>query len=235
MLVATSKSRFAPRAGIADFNAGRRRGMGDAASPIVNQGIQGAGIATSALALIPATGPFAPFAAIGVGLFSLFSNVFGLGSGCGQTCIAATKVVNTVEPYLQQNLKAYQAGGHTKSEQATALKVFDAAWADAVQGCSNPALGSAGQRCISERQAGGSAPWCPTKTGCDWFSLYRDPIANDPNVVPDPVPISMLTPAASPGSASQPIASIAGADWTSLLVPAALVGLGVAFIAGSSR
>lgn len=194
------------------------RGMG-AASPIVNMGTQAAGIATSALMLIPAAGPFAPFAALGVGLFSLLSNVFGLGSGCGQTCIQATRVVDQVEPYLKQNVQAYMNGGHTAAEQATALQIFDAAWADVVKGCSQPALGDAGKRCISERQAGGSAPWCPTGTGCDWFILYRNPIANDPNVV---TLANGQVVNVSPASLSAP-----GFDMTPLLVIGGLLAAAI--------
>ncbi len=172
--------------------------------------------------LIPAAGPFAPFAAIGVGLFALLSNVFGLGSGCGQTCVQATAVVNQVEPFLKQNLQAYMAGGHTLSEQATALQVFDAAWADVLKGCSNPALGDAGKRCISERQAGGSAPWCPTSTGCDWFALYRAPIANDPNVKPNPGSLPSGTSVTLTNG--QVVSSVAtGFDMTPLLMIGGLV------------
>jgi len=51
--------------------------------------------------------------------------------------------------------------------------------------CGAAEMGEPGRRCISERQRGGTAPWCPTGSGCDWFILYRDPIAND---VPVPSP-----------------------------------------------
>jgi hypothetical protein len=100
---------------------------------------------------------------------------------------AATKVVNELEPQLKINLDGYLNGPRNVSSQAQALANFDAMWNMVVEACSNPQLGSAGQRCISERQRGGSAPWCPTGTGCDWFILYRDPIANDTQVRPDPV------------------------------------------------
>ena len=101
---------------------------------------------------------------------------------------AATRIVDEIEVKLKENLQGYLSlPVRYQSAQAQALANFDAAWQAVVENCSNPQLGSAGQRCIQERQRGGSAPWCPTGTGCDWFALYRDPIANDPNVRPDPV------------------------------------------------
>jgi hypothetical protein len=110
---------------------------------------------------------------------SLFRNVF---SGCGATCTGATRVVDQLEPYLKQNLAAYFAQPQRSATmQAQALSVVDAILADVRNGCSDPNLGDAGRRCISERLVkGGSAPWCPSGTGCDWITLYRDPIANDP-------------------------------------------------------
>ncbi|HZT36632.1 MAG TPA: hypothetical protein VFA28_01950 [Bryobacteraceae bacterium] len=123
---------------------------------------------------------------IAAGMVALFHNAF---SGCGQTCIAATHIVDQIEPYLRQNRDLYLSQPiRTPEMQQKALALFDAAWQDVVSGCSDPALGDAGRRCISERQRGGSAPWCPTGTGCDWFTLYRDPIAQDvPNAPANPV------------------------------------------------
>ncbi len=110
------------------------------------------------------------------------------------TKIEATQIVNQIESqYLKPNLLAWQsmpASQKTVSVQAASLALVDHALSQVQQGCSNPALGTAGQRCISERLVrGGTAPWCPNagNTGCDWYALYRDPIANDPNVIPDPV------------------------------------------------
>lgn len=103
---------------------------------------------------------------------------------------AATNIVDQIEVQLKANLDGYLNGPRTVESQLQALANFDAGWDAVVQNCSNPELGSAGQRCISERQQGGIAPWCttPDKRGCDWFTRYRDPIANDvpvqtPNVL----------------------------------------------------
>ena len=86
------------------------------------------------------------------------------------------------------------------------------------QSCGNPALGAAGQRCISERLVrGGSAPWCtkPNNVGCDWYTTIYDPIANDPNVVADPA-----------SAVNSVVSSIAGGNVLVLGLVAALV-LGV--------
>ena len=41
-------------------------------------------------------------------------------------------------------------------------------------------LGSAGERCINERKPGANPPWAVCAPNCpNWFTLYRDPIAND--------------------------------------------------------
>jgi hypothetical protein len=90
---------------------------------------------------------------------------------------ATTEIVNEAEPILQDNMRGYLEGPRTAEAQAWALKNFDDIWAQVVALCGKAEMGEPGRRCISERQRGGSAPWCPTSTGCDWFVLYRDPIA----------------------------------------------------------
>ncbi len=78
---------------------------------------------------------------------------------------------------MQENLRAYMGGPHTVSSQAQALANFDAAWQWLLENCGAPEMGDPGEHCISERQRGGIY---------DMFKDNRDPIANDPNVVPDP-------------------------------------------------
>jgi len=100
--------------------------------------------------------------------------------GCGVTCTAASRIADEAESYLKANLEGYLTGPRTQTSRAVALdtatKLLDAVR----QGCSNPALQDAGRRCISERLIeGGSAPWCPTGTGCDWITLYLNPILHD--------------------------------------------------------
>ena len=91
----------------------------------------------------------------------------------------ATAIVNDLEPLLQQNLQAYLSGPRTVSNQQAALANFDSAWQllTSSQYCGDPALGDPGRACIVDRSRGGQ--W-------DWASYYRDPIANDPDVRPDP-------------------------------------------------
>lgn len=142
-----------------------------------------------------AFGPAAPIAAIVVGIAAIGVSIANQFHGCGQTCIAASQIADKVEVYLKQNKDAYlSASPRYRSLQLAALNNFDLAAKAMNQACGDPALGDAGQRCISERLVrGGSAPWCPTGTGCDWYILYRDPIANDSTVVPDPAEASSYT------------------------------------------
>lgn len=99
--------------------------------------------------------------------------------GPGQK-ILTTKIVDEAEPILVQNLQAYQSGPHTLSSQQVALANFDNVWSQVEQACGNPQYGNPGQACINDRKRGSTK-------GYDWFALYRDPIANDPNVKPDPI------------------------------------------------
>jgi hypothetical protein len=92
--------------------------------------------------------------------------------------VATTEIVNKVEPLLKQNLDGYMAGPHTVSSQKQALANFDAGWAYVVEYCDTPEMGNPGKACVNDRQSGGK--W-------DWFSYYRNPIANDTAVVADPV------------------------------------------------
>jgi len=105
--------------------------------------------------------------------------------------VGATTDANEAERKIQELLEAWNASAKTRSEQVAALAAFDAIWAWLISpaGCGNAQLGTAGQRCISERSAGGTVPG----TGGNWFVWYRDPIAHDPNVIPDPAAGSTIT------------------------------------------
>jgi hypothetical protein len=100
--------------------------------------------------------------------------------------VQTTEIVNELEPMLQENVRAYQAGPHTVSSQAQALANFDAVWNTLVENCELEQYGEPGKRCISDRQAG-SCQWQEAGGCWNWFVGYRDPIANDPNVKPDPI------------------------------------------------
>lgn len=170
------------------------------------------GAGTSALAIAPFTGPAAPFVAI-AGAVAEILGAIGVGKGCGQTCITASNYANQAEALMNQNLNAYVSlTTRYQSQQTQALQNFDQLWAGLVSACSNPALNDAGKNCISQRQSGSCAfktspgQGCqPSQSNCwvncvyspggpngsgnacgDWFIFYRDPIANDPCVQPDP-------------------------------------------------
>jgi hypothetical protein len=103
--------------------------------------------------------------------------------------VATTEIVNVVEPELVKNLDGYLSGPRTVSSQAQALANFDAGWNYVMDSCNIPEMGEPGQRCTSDRQSG-ACVWRDAQGECwNWFKGYRDPIANDPNVLPDPVQI----------------------------------------------
>lgn len=124
-------------------------------------------------------------------------------SGCGPTCIQATEYANKSADLMQQNVKAYfsLAAPRPRSAQVQALANFDALWQQLVQLCSDPKLGNAGKRCISERQPGGKY---------DDARFNRDPIAQDPDVYDDsqPVPGAGVISGARPASSSAPGGSL---------------------------
>lgn len=186
-------------------------GQTQSKAPLIGAGI-GAGISTAAL-FDPEPISKAVLFAIG----ALAAPIASLFRGCGATCIEATQIVNQVEPYLKQNRDTFLAGPYTLSTQQAALALFDDTWNKVLVACGNPSLGDAGRRCISERERGGSAPWCPTGTGCDWFILYRDPIANA-TVTDDSIAGSVSSLATSPGPGGLPLG---------LLIGGALLAVGV--------
>ena len=179
--------------------------------------------------IMAAAGPIAlvnPLAgAIVAGVGALTSLIGGLFRP-DVTKIEATRIVDQIESqYLKPNLERWQSASveqKTRSAQTAALTLVDQALQAVRQGCSNPALGEAGQRCISERLIqGGTAPWCPTQTGCDWITLYKLPIQNDPAVYDDPSPVA--------GSVSSFFGSggVVFSVPMPLLIGAALLGVGL--------
>jgi hypothetical protein len=170
---------------------GYYRGLGDV-RPITSAIGSGLLSAGGVIAMIPGGQlPGAIVAAVGA-LTSLIGSLFAPNI----TNIEATHIVDQIETQLNQLEASWQslpASQKTQTNQAAYLELIDAALNKVQQGCSNPALGTSGQRCISERLVqGGTAPWCPNPghTGCDWITAYRVPIATDPNVIPDAGPSS---------------------------------------------
>jgi hypothetical protein len=184
------------------------------------------------------TGPAAPFVAV-AGAIAEFLGAMGVGSGCGQTCVLSSAYANKAEALLQQNINTYMSipAPRAASAQAAALAMFDAIWNDLKTQCAAIG-GGGGAGCISDRQAGAckwkqradSVPaWGKPAVGeCwNWFSGYRDPIAKDPNVVPDASLNSVSSAADSvssaAGSALQSISGATGVSSTWLLAGAAVV------------
>ncbi len=155
------------------------------------------GVVLSA-AWVPVVGP--AVAAVTIGIMALMNRK------SGKQKVATTEIVNDLEPMMRRNVEAYLEGPRTRSSQALALKNFDDAWAwlTSTAACGNPEYGNPGRACISDRSPGGK--W-------DWFSYYRDPIAQDTNVVDDP-PLQALT---------ADLPAIGGMPASQWLIPAALV------------
>ena len=219
-----------------------RRGFGATAGQVVQTGValgSPVGAAVGGGALAASTGiaaslavPIVGAAIAGVTLLitSLIQN-----SGCGPTCIQASDYANQAEPLLRQNLNAYFSlpKPRSQSAQAAALANFDAVWGKAVQLWQDPSLGNAGKKAISDRQAG-ACTWKQTATyspdimaagepqigQCwSWFSGYRDPISNDPNVVPDSQ--------AAPASGGSLLSSGGSLSSLALIVAAGLIAAAV--------
>lgn len=130
--------------------------------------------------------------------------------------VATTKIVEDVELPLRELVAGYWAGPRTVSSQRQALAAFDAGWQFILQNCGNPEMGDPGRRCISERDRGGIY---------DFFKAYRDPIAQDPDVRPDPQPKSAAADLVE--SVFGAAGSASSADAPGGMSTALLVGLGL--------
>jgi hypothetical protein len=195
-------------------------------------------IAATILALSPTTGPAAPFVAAAAAIVGLLAK-FGVGAGCGQACILSSDYANQAEASLSQNILAYFSipAPRPLSSQQTALALFDEVWQDLVTQCSAASLGDPGKRCISDRQAGActwkqtansvliNIPGEPQAGECwNWFSGYRTPIADDPDVAEDSQATQVTTSMSSTGtSSSSASGSSSLSSGTLYLVGAALL------------
>jgi type II secretory pathway pseudopilin PulG len=222
------------------------RGLGDAQGQATAQQATGVAVSTAgaALPLLVNAGWIAasavPFIGAGLAVAAALAQYLIKNSGCGQTCIQTSAWANQAAQALQQVLDGYFNGARTISSQALALQAFDQTWAKLVQLCSDPQWGDAGKRCISDRQRGACTwkqayapayPGEPQVGECwNWFNGYRDPIANDPDVKPDPVTID---------ATSQDLGTVANSLATSMsgLSPLLLLGGGIlalAFLGGDN-
>jgi len=222
------------------------RGMGDTATTVIQSstgaattllGATGASAAIGADIGITSAAVAIPVVGVAIAGIALLAEYLIANSGCGVTCVETSSWANQAATILGQNIAVYFAlpVPRSQSSQAAALATFDKVWAQLVANCSQAGTGTAGQACISDRQAGACkwkalAPQYPGEPAAgecwNWFNGYRDPIANDPNVADD-VTATATNPAAyvasSVGSA---VSSLAGMSFTELLLIAGALFLG---------
>lgn len=92
-----------------------------------------------------------------------------------------TEIADQATAQLVEIKRVYFSEPYNPANQQAALQAATQMLQAIQDGCGQPEMGEPGKRCIAERLVrGGSAPWCPTGTGCDYFTEYLDPIANDP-------------------------------------------------------
>ena len=118
-----------------------------------------------------------------MGVTTAITQFLGFKKRRGARKVATTQIVDGVAPIMVDNVTVWNNSTKTVSEQQQALKNFDDLWDYVKQACGDPQMGTPGQWCINDRKRGGPI---------DWFKMFRDPIANDPHVRPDP-PIGFAT------------------------------------------
>ena len=129
----------------------------------------------------PFTGPAAPFVLAAASLIGPIASMF---KGCGATCKEATTIANNAETAAQSLLDRWNS---TPVKYASIQKAYLAAQADVwnyISGSCQKIGGQGGSQCIADRQRGGKF---------DFFIHYVDPVANEPDIVPDPVAASSST------------------------------------------
>lgn len=246
------KPRNLPRPG-ARF-AGRP-GLGDAAQIVGATSSIGTPVLTGALAAhaastAAATGsaatilgmsPALAVPIIGAAIVGITMGIIALlRSGCGQTCIITSQWANQAEPLLAQNIQAYFSlpAPRTRQQQQMALNNFEVVWAKLQELCGQPGTGDAGVRCITDRQAGACKwkqtsdspllqyPGEPQPGQCwNWFSGYRDPIANDPVVDDAQAALSSVGSTVSSVVNSLPAVTVGGMNLTPILLLALAGGV----------
>jgi hypothetical protein len=123
-----------------------------------------------------------------------------LNSGCGVTCVETSDWANEAANLLGQNIAAYFAlpPPRSQADQQQAIANFNAIWAQLQTNCGQSGTGTAGIKCISDREAGACTwtqdasssllayPGEPQVGQCwNWFNGYLYPIQNDPDVATD--------------------------------------------------
>lgn len=231
------------RLGLGDLPSGQAIAAGTVAGTVTgaavaqSTGSAAAGaVAGGLLALAPFTGPAAPFVAAAGALIGPILKLF---SGCGQNCVLATQYANQAETALEQMVNQYFAQPvRYQSSQTAALSYIQQVFTALQASCSSPSLGTAGQKCISDRLPQSACTWKASPSsfnGCtytpagpagsgsacwNWYVGYYQPILNDPCVVPDPAAAgsSVLS-----SLGISPTASIGGVPIADLILPAAVL------------
>lgn len=180
-------------------------GLGDAAGTVQQVGGAASSVvapaAAGSVASILGVSAAVAVPLIGAAIFGVTLAITALlRRACGKTCVVTSEWANQAEAILGDNIRAYfgSPAPRSRSQQRAALANFDAVWAQLQQLCSQAGLGPAGQNCIGDRQRGAckwrqtadspllAYPGQPQPGECwNWFTGYRDPIANDTNVVDD--------------------------------------------------
>lgn len=181
----------------------------------------------------------ASFATVGISAgVSLAEDAIGQWIGAarlrGGQKIATTEIANEFASQMGALNKAYFSAPPSCANQRTALDAFDQAltFLQSPQGCGNMGYGSAGERCISERVAGGKY---------DAVRANRDPMANDPRLVGAGCDVSQQvivptttgqltsvqfsTGSTAPGSTAPGFAALPAISSSSSFVPLLLGGL----------
>lgn len=181
-------------------------------------------ITAAAAPAIAGSGPAAPFVAAAMLAAPFVAKLLqNIGKGCGETCELTSDAANQIEAQLKANLLAYQNSARTRAVQSAALAVFDGYWQTLAEYCGRPEFQKtkAGRNCIADRQQG-ACKWKGSDGQCwNWFTGYRDPIANDPDVKADPPPQGI----------DNILTAITGQEGTAngnWLIPAAIVALALA-------
>lgn len=170
------------------------RGLGSVQSAQTKatiESIAASGASTATAILVSMSAVSGPIGIAIGGVIAAGLAIASMFKGCGQTCVQASNIADQVEVQMKQMLQAYMnAPVHYASVQQAYLTQWDAFWQALTQACSDPNLQDAGKRCISDRQRGACVIHDSSGACWDWFKGYRDPVANDPNIVPDPTSIT---------------------------------------------
>ena len=115
-----------------------------------------------------------------------------------------THFVNSAEPLLVVNRDTFLTSPSAEA-QVLALAEFDQTWRELTDLCGASSTGAAGVNCLRDRNRGGR--W-------DWFSYYRDPIANWNPSEAAAAAAAASTPIAQPREASTGVPAQAGSVGT---------------------